>query len=319
MIGSVLVLGANGRLGAAAMAAFESAGWRCLGQVRRAPAESGKPGFLQMPLEDAAALAQAAGRVDCVLHAVSPPYPQWHTHALPLARHALDLARRLDALLLFPGNVYNFGAAMPPLLSETTAQAPTARKGRVRVQIEQMLREGARGGARCAILRAGDFFGAGRGTWFDLVMTRQLARGRVVYPGRLDLPHAWAYLPDLARAFVALAGARAGLAPFEVCQFPGHAPTGAQLVAAMGAWAHGRGHLAPGTQLEVRGLPWPLLRLGGAVVPMWRELAEMRYLWDVPHRLDGTRLRALVGELPQTPLQQAVDAALDALFSGTRR
>jgi len=314
MSGNVLVLGANGRLGAAVMTAFEAAGWECAGQVRRAPQRRGKSRWLEIPLEDPAALAQAAGRIDCVVHAVNPPYPQWHAHALPLARHALDIARRLGALLLFPGNVYNFGAGMPTLLTETTPQEPTARKGRVRVGIEAMLREGARSGARCAILRAGDFFGGGQGAWFDLIIARPLAQGKAVYPGRLDIAHAWAYLPDLARAFVALAGERTRLAPFEVCHFPGHAPTGAQLLAAMSGWARARGLLAPGKELEVKGLPWPLLRIGGALVPMWRELAEMRYLWDVPHRLDGTRLRALVGDLPQTPLQQAVEAALDELF-----
>ncbi len=315
MSGNVLVLGANGRLGRAAMTAFAAAGWRCVGQVRRAPAERGKAQWLEQPLDDAAALAQAAGRVDCVLHAVNPPYSQWHTHALPLARQALDVARRLDAQLLFPGNVYNFGAAMPPLLTEDTPQSPTARKGRVRVETEVMLREGARAGARCAVLRAGDFFGAGRGAWFDLIVAKPVPRGKAVYPGRLDIPHAWAYLPDLARAFVALAQQRARLAPFEVCHFPGHAPTGLQLIGAMSAWARARNHLAAGRELEVGGLPWGLLRLGGALVPMWRELAEMRYLWDVPHRLDGARLGGLVGDLPHTPLQQAVDAALDELFA----
>ena len=314
MSGNVLVLGANGRLGRAAIAAFEAAGWRCVGQVRRAPAERGKTQWLDQPLDDAAALAQAAGHVDCVLHAVNPPYPQWHTKALPLARQALDVARRLDALLLFPGNVYNFGAAMPPLLSEDTPQSPTARKGRVRVEIEAMLREGARAGARCAVLRAGDYFGAGRGAWFDLIVAKPLPRGKVIYPGRLDIPHAWAYLPDFARAFVALAQERARLAPYEVCHFPGHAPTGAQLIDAIGAWARSRGYLAADRTLQIGGLPWGMLRLGGMLVPMWRELAEMRYLWDVPHRLDGAKLRGLIGELPHTPLQVAVDAALEALF-----
>ncbi len=315
MSGSVLVLGANGRLGQCVMTAFDAAGWRCVGQVRRAPASRGKAQWLEVPLEDAGALAQAAGRIDCVLHAVNPPYPQWHAHAMPLARQALEVSRRLDALLLFPGNVYNFGAGMPPLLTENTPQEPTARKGRVRVEIEAMLREGARAGARCAILRAGDFFGAGRGAWFDLIVAKPLPKGAAVYPGRLDVAHAWAYLPDLARCFVALADARARLAPFEVCQFPWHAPTGVQLVGAMSAWARARGFLAPGRELEVKRLPWALLRVGGALVPMWRELAEMRYLWDVPHRLDGTRLHGLLGDLDQTPLQAAVDAALDGLFA----
>jgi nucleoside-diphosphate-sugar epimerase len=235
--------------------------------------------------------------------------------SLPLARAAIEAAKRLGALLMFPGNVYNFGAGMPALLSENTPQQPTARKGRIRVEMEQALREAAQAGLRVAIVRAGDFFGGpGRGSWFDLVVVKSLAAGKVIYPGRTDRAHAWAYLPDLARAFVLVAEQRSRLAPFEVLHFPGHAVSGNQLVAAIAASARRLGIIAPDAQLAVGNLPWPILRLGGLVVPMWRELAEMRYLWDAPHRLSGERLAAVVGEVPDTPLDQAMDETLRELF-----
>jgi hypothetical protein len=34
------------------------------------------------------------------------------------------------------------------------------------------------------------------------VIVKKLPQGRVTWPGALDAPHAWAYLPDLAQAFV---------------------------------------------------------------------------------------------------------------------
>ena len=53
-------------------------------------------------------------------------------------------------------------------------------------------------------------------------------------------------------------------------------------------------------------------RLGGLVVPMWRELAEMAYLWTVPHALAGSAPEALA--LPAaTPIDLALRAALVAL------
>jgi hypothetical protein len=53
-------------------------------------------------------------------------------------------------------------------------------------------------------------------------------------------------------------------------------------------------------------MAWPLIRAAGVVVPMWREIAEMAYLWRVPHALDGTALRRVAGPLVQTPLEQAL-------------
>jgi nucleoside-diphosphate-sugar epimerase len=168
---------------------------------------------------------------------------------------------------------------------------------------------------RVAIVRAGDFFGGpGRGSWFDLVILKSLVSGRVVYPGRTDRAHAWAYLPDLAQAFVMVAQQRARLAPFETLHFPGHAPTGNQLVAAIAASARRLKLLSADAQVRVGDLPWPLLAVGGLFVPMWRELGEMRYLWDVPHRLSGERLAAIIGQVPATPLEHAIDATLRELF-----
>ena len=59
------------------------------------------------------------------------------------------------------------------------------------------------------------------------------------------------------------------------------------------------------------GLPWGVIRLGGLVVPMWRELAEMAYLWQVPHALDGRALEAAVGPIPGTALSDALRETLN--------
>ena len=84
---TVLILGANGRFGAAAVEAFAAAGWRVLAQARRAPAHLPEGAeALRLPLEDAAALADAAAGAEVVLHAINPPYDQWDAQVMPLGR-----------------------------------------------------------------------------------------------------------------------------------------------------------------------------------------------------------------------------------------
>jgi hypothetical protein len=56
-----------------------------------------------------------------------------------------------------------------------------------------------------------------------------------------------------------------------------------------------------------------VIRLGGLVVPMWRELAEMAYLWQVPHALDGAAMQRALGPLQHTDLDTALRRALTAL------
>jgi nucleoside-diphosphate-sugar epimerase len=311
-----LVLGANGRFGAAVVAAFCAKGWQVVAQARR-PLPSLPAGArpLAAALGDLEAFARAAAGAAVVVHAINPPYPRWRAEVLPLGRQAMAIAERLRATFMLPGNVYHYGAAMPALLREDTPQRPTAEKGRIRCELEAELAARAERGLRSIVVRAGDFFGAGTGAWFDLVIVKSLRAGKVVYPGPLDVVHAWAYLPDLARAFVAVADRRAELPAVARLHFAGHAVTGAQFLDALERAAATLG-LVPAGGLRRGGMPWALIRVGGWVVPLWRGLAEMSYLWTVPHALDGSALQRLLGEVPHTDLETALGESLQALGYG---
>lgn len=312
---SVLILGANGRLGCAAAQAFTAAGWRVLAQVRRKALAQVPAGatLFRAPLSDPGAIAAQARGASVVVHAVNPVYTRWELEALPALHAGLQVAEQLGAHFMLPGNVYNFGDTMPALLSESTPFRPSTRKGEIRVEMEaQIAQRAARGGFTASVLRAGDFFGAGTGTYLDRVVVKSLRAGKLVYPGPHEVPHAWAYLPDLARAFVRVASVERPKT-FDVWHFEGHTTTGHQF---LDATETALDDLLPtwGRALRRSEMPWALVRAGGLLVPMWRELARMSYLWHRPHALDGRRLRALPGALlTETPLRQALRESLQAL------
>ena len=160
------------------------------------------------------------------------------------------------------------------------------------------------------VLRAGDFFGSGSGSWLDQAIAKDLPRGRITWPGPMDVATPWAYLPDLACTFVRVAQARDRLAAFECLHVAGHHVTAQQWLHSFTAIAAEQGWLLGARALQVSQLPWPLLRMAGVVAPTFAALAAMRYLWRTPHRLDNTRLRALIGEEPHTRFDQAVRQAL---------
>jgi nucleoside-diphosphate-sugar epimerase len=313
---TVLILGTNGRLGSAAVNAFAAAGWQILAQARRAPAilPAGAR-HIAIDLADVGGLANAAANATVVVYAVNPPYTKWAIDMLPLARHAMDIAQRIGAVFMLPGNIYNFGEDMPPLLRENTVQQPTTHKGRLRHELEHELQTRAKQGLRSVVIRAGDFFGAEAGakagTWFDLAIVKSIKNGKLVYPGRLDRAHAWAFLPDLARTFVAVASQK-NLPVFTALHFPGDTVTGAELLLAIENAAKSIGY-APHKKFKYGKLPWHVIRIGGWLIPMWREVAEMSYLWDVPHALDGAALENLIGAIPKTELNMALQATLGSM------
>jgi nucleoside-diphosphate-sugar epimerase len=312
---TVLILGANGRFGAAAVQAFAAAGWRVLAQVRRASASPmpARVETLDIPLSNTAMLAARAAGASAVVYAVNPLYTRWDAEALPLFRLGLDVAERLGASFMLPGNVYNFGERMPPKLMPETPEQPTTTKGEQRVAMEAEMRARTAQGLHGVVIRAGDFFGAGRGSWLDLVIVKGAAKGQLAYPGPLDVQHAWAYLPDLARAFVAVANK----APrgFTRLHFEGHTFTGREWLAHIESAADSLG-LRPRKGWRHGAMPWGLIRAIGTVYPLWRELARMSYLWRVPHALDGGALAALVGAMPATAPVAALRHSLIELGHG---
>ncbi len=313
MRSTVLILGANGRFGLAAAQAFDAAGWQVVASVRRAPAPGmpAKARVITAAIDDIDSLAQDAAGPQVLVHALNPPYTEWPRQLMPMARAGMDLAERLGARFMLPGNVYNYGQGMPALLLPSAPQAPTSRKGRLRMELEDELqRRCIEGRLGATIIRAGDYFGGGTGSWLDLVIAKSLRDGKLIYPGPTDVPHAWAYLPDLARTFVAAAARpMSGAAVFERLHFAGHTLTGAELLQGLERAAESLG-LRPAKGWKHGSVPWSLLRLGSLFAPMLREISEMSYLWRVPHALDGAALEQAIGPVNVTPLPEALRQSL---------
>jgi len=311
-----LILGITGSVGQAIGRALAAHGWK-LRALHRDPARAserlqglGPIAWIHGDAMNVDDVAAAARGVAVIVHAVNPPgYRNWRGLAIPMLANTIAAARSSGARILFPGNVYNYGPDAWPVITERSPQQPTTRKGRIRVEMETMLAEGADRGARAIVLRAGDFFGAnGASSWFENALVRPGKPVKAVtYPGRHDAGHAWAYLPDLAETVARLADREAELAAFETFNFGGHyMKRGVEM-------AHAIRRVAGVPNAPIRRLPWMAVRLMGLFKETYRELMEMRYLWNVTLQLDNRKLLAFLGEEPRTPLDTAVHDTLAAL------
>lgn len=304
---TALVIGATGSFGSLMAAELAAAGWQ-VRALQRDP-DAARAALPQLPITwlggdamQAADVARAAEGVSLIVHAVNPPkYQRWRELALPMLDSSIAAALAQDARLLMPGVVYNYGPSAGERVAEDAPQQPLTRKGQVRVEMEQRL---ADSGVRSLIVRAGDFFG-GRGSsaWFQYMFKAGRPLHYMMYPGRRNTLHEWAYLPDMVRASVRLTACESELATFERVHFPGYVLSGAEFIAAA-RQVSGK----PG--LPAFGLPWWLIALAAPFASMPRELLEMRYLWQKPLLLDGSRLEALLGTVERTPLLEAMRVSL---------
>jgi nucleoside-diphosphate-sugar epimerase len=160
------------------------------------------------------------------------------------------------------------------------------------------------------IVRAGDFFGPKTtgNSYFSAVMTQPGSPvKRIVDPARRGVAHAWAYLPDVGETIARLIDRDSELAEFETFHFAGHQLAPGEMAEAIRA-------AVGNPDLRVWAFPWLLVTLLQPFVRLFREMAEMRYLWRAPISLDGGKLKAFLGDaLPATPLDRAVRDSLVGL------
>jgi nucleoside-diphosphate-sugar epimerase len=310
--GKALVLGATGGIGGEVARCLKANGWDIVALHRDAAGRSGADGFAwrqgdAMAREDVVAAAEGAS---LIVHAVNPPgYRNWGTTVLPMLDNTIAAARASGARVLLPGTVYNYGPDAFPLIDETAPQHPLTVKGRIRAEMERRLHEAAATGVKTLIVRAGDFFGPRAGNnWFAQGLVKPgKPLTAISNPGAPGIGHQWAYLPDVAQTMVRLIEKDEALEPFATFHMEGHWDEGGTHMIAAIRQAVGR------PDLPVRAFPWFLLTLASPFVPLFRELKEMRYLWQTPVRLTNARLVKVLGAEPRTPLDAAVRETLAAL------
>ena len=312
---TALVLGATGGIGGEVARQLRDAGWTVRAMARRLPVDVHHEGlqWLQGDAMNANDVHRAAQGAQVLVHAVNPPgYRRWGELVLPMIDHSIAAARAAGARIVLPGTVYNFGPDAFPMLQEDAPQRPLTRKGAIRVAMERRLEAAAAEGVPSLIVRAGDFFGPRAGnSWFSqgLVRPGRPVR-RVTNPGAAGVGHAWAYLPDVARTMRLLIERADRLPAFARFHVEGHWDAdGTQMAEGIRRVVRAAG----GGNPKLGTLPWWALALAAPLVPTFRELREMRYLWQQPVRLDNRRLVAELGAEPRTPLDQALRATLEGL------
>lgn len=306
-----LIIGMTGGVGGATARALAARGF-AIRALRRdtAPRRENGIEWRRGDAMSGADVADAAEGAAVIVHAANPPgYSNWRGLAIPMLANTIAAARRVGATVVFPGTIYNYGPDAFPVVGEDSAQRPLTRKGAIRVEMERMLRDAAGGGVRALVVRAGDFFGPGAGSsWFSQGLVRPGgALRRVIYPGSPDVGHSWAYLPDLGEAIARLTVRRAEFDPFETFHFEGHwLPHGARMAEVVCEVA--------GLDLaRIVGFPWWATNALSPVVPLFREMREMRYLWQHAVRLDNRKLLRVLGDEPRTDLGAAVRDTLVSL------
>src|SRR6266508_35526 len=308
-----VVFGATGGIGGALVAELMRRGKTVRAVSRRGAAPEGAEGAAA-DAADAAAAAAAARGAGVVYHCVNPGYTRWPELLPPISRSILGAAESSGAKLVFADNLIVYGPVEGPLREDLPATA-SGRKGRTRVEVAaELLAAHDEGRVRVTIGRASDYYGPGGANSYsgESVFGRVVAGKRPQWTGKLDVPHTFHYLPDIARVLVTLA--EHPEADGEVWHLPAAEPVTAQEFFDLVFEAAGRPTPA---KAQIAGPA--LLAVAGIFSPMLRELRETAYQFRRPFIIDSSKFESAFGRPELTPHRVAVERTVDWFRSRDRR
>jgi nucleoside-diphosphate-sugar epimerase len=275
-----------GPVGAATVERLTAAGRAVVVAQRNAPANL-PPGVEFRPCDalDASSVRAAVAGLSQVVLAIGFPYvgALWREVWPRTMTNFVEACAAEGVRLVFFDNLYMYGPQTAPLSEATPMQLygvkPAARVAATRI----WMAASEAGRLRVVALRAPDFYGPGvtLAHLGDTAFGAIVRGGRAQFIGSPDTPHDFAYVPDCARAIVSLLDAPDD-AYGQVWHIPCAPTRTPREILTLGATAIG---VTP----KAMGLPTALVAPLGLFMPPLRELAEMRFQWDRPYRVDSSR------------------------------
>jgi nucleoside-diphosphate-sugar epimerase len=259
-------------------------------------------------LSDPVSAARAAAGVDIIFYTVGVPYPQFEQHP-KLSRVALEAAAGAGVRhFVHLSTVYPYGVPQQEFVSESHPRNPTAFKGRMRKEQEDLvLAADDPKGMRTTILRPPDFYGPDAElSYVRAIFDAALNGGTANVIGPIDTQHEFIFVPDVAETLIALSEKQEAYGKAWNVAGPGLITT-RQFADQVFREVHQK------PRLRVAGKV--MLRVLGVFNPFLRELVEMHYLWTTPVKLDDTRLRHLLPNLHETSYAEGIRVTIKEMQS----
>jgi nucleoside-diphosphate-sugar epimerase len=302
------IIGAAGAVGRATGAELERRGisFRVLGRRR----EALETAFGSMSLaeivpadvSDGAALSDALRGADTAVYAVGLPYTNFAQHPALMAKALEACVESGVRRLVVVSNVYVYGVPNTTPLDETHPLEPCSIKGKMRLEQEEIAFAAHRAGRiQTLVVRPADFYGPGAElSYAHTIFESALAGKPATLLSPADTPHQFTFIPDLAPSLVSLALLDSAYG--EAYNIGGPRATVRTFAREV--------YTQVGAPFKTREYGKTMLRLAGIFDPLMREMVEMHYLQTKPVIASDAKLRAILGDAPETPLKNGIAATL---------
>ncbi len=217
----------------------------------------------------------------------------WETAWPAIMKNVIAACVQCKAKLVFLDNMYMYSKEAISFMTEASPLDPPSRKGKIRLQIAQMLMDAtAKGTLTALIARSADFYGPAVNTsGLKISVFDNFQKGKkAIWLTDATKIHSFTYTPDIAKA-AALLGNTAD-AYGQVWHLPTSAEklTGEDFIKMIAAEMH----IKPAYNI----LSKFMMSLLGLFMPMLKELKKMQYQNDQDYFFDSSKFEKRFGFTP---------------------
>jgi nucleoside-diphosphate-sugar epimerase len=240
-----------------------------------------------------------------LFYCVNVPYPDWQAKVRQMLASAIEACIKYNVKLIFPGNVYIYGVAQYNPVDEKHPSAAHTKKGKIRIEMEQMLKDAStQKGLVYSIVRFPDFYGPFVINGFsEKLFTNSLAGKSLLWVGDRNIINEFIFIEDAGEAMAVAALSEKG--NNQVFNVPGYSEiTSNAFLNEIVRQGNGKSKL----NVLNSNLLFNILGLFDKTI---YELKEMLYLKRTKLILDGSLFKNTFGSIPSRPYQQGITETMN--------
>ena len=231
----------------------------------------------------------------------------WQKTWPPFLNEVINSCIRHNSKLVFFDNMYMYSRDSVPFMTEDSPIAPPCEKGKIRMQLREMiLQEIEKNNLTALIARSADFYGPwNKNSAMTMMVADNLIKGKKAQvfgdPGRI---HTYTYTPDAAKATALL-----GNTPDAYNQ-EWHVPTTKEKLTTF-QWIE---LIAKelNTEPKIQKVPEFMIKLLGIFIPIMKEFPEMLYQYEQDYVFDSSKFEKRFG-ISATPPEEGIKRLIESL------
>ncbi|UOQ83513.1 SDR family oxidoreductase [Gracilibacillus salinarum] len=250
-------------------------------------------------------IIKAAEDAEVIFQCANVKYQEMKDKLLLLGESVMKAANTLGKKIVIVDGIYVYGHQVAKG-DESHPHQPHTKKGRIRVEFEQLIFSPKWNRAKALIVRLPDYYGpTSQNSYLQPTLEGMAANKISIFIGNLKTPREYVYLPDAARMIVNIAVEDDSYG--ENWNIPGTALiSGNEIIKIARQVTGSRKPIIPLTKSAIRFI--------GLFDVFMREIVEIMYLTKEGFILSGEKYEKRIGPIPTTSFKKGLEETLTRLM-----